>query len=106
MRDYGNMPKIDWHDDKSTVAKIKVQISLQEPIIIRLPGDFNLTLDETDYGCEKKGDLLVGCQALDIFATLATRNDLPVLNEIGKLAHDKGQIVDIDAPNNSLVVYD
>ncbi len=106
MRDYDNMPKIDWHDDKATLARIKAQINLQEPVIIRFPDNFNLTVDTMACGCETKADMLLRCQPQTLFATLAERNDLPVLNELGKLAHDRGQVVDIDPAKQSLVVYD
>ena len=106
MRDYDNMPKIDWHNDKATLVRIKAQINLQEPVIIRLPDDFNLTVDTLACGCETKPDLLLRCQPQTLFAALAENNDLPVLNELGKLAHDRGQVVDIDQAKQSLVVYD
>jgi len=50
MRDYDNMPKIDWHDDKVTLARIKAQINLQEPVIIRLPDEFDLTVNALACG--------------------------------------------------------
>ncbi len=106
MRDYDNMPKIDWCDDKATVARIKAQINLQEPVIIRFPDDFKLTVDALACGCEKKSDMLLRCQSQALFSALAKSNDLPVLNELGKLAHDRGQVVDIDPAKQSLVVYD
>ncbi len=106
MRDYDNMPKIDWQDDKPTQAKIKAQISLQEPIIIRLPDGFDLTVDAVACGCEAKADMLLRCRPQALFMVLAKNNDLPVLNELGDLAHDKGQVVDVDIVNQSLVVYD
>ncbi len=71
-----------------------------------MPDNFNLTVDESVCGCETKSEILLGCQSLALFATLAKNNDLPVLNELGKLAHDRGQIVDIDTAKHSLVVYD
>lgn len=106
MRDYANMPKIDWHEDKATLAKIKEQINLQEPIIIQMPVGFNFSVDASACGCEKKPDRLFGCQVQFAFAALAEANNLPALNELGKLAHDKGQVVDIVAEMNTLVVYD
>ena len=106
MRDYDNMPKIDWHDDKATLARIKAQINLQEPVIIRLPDEFNLTVDALACGCETKSGMLLRCQPQALFAALAESNALPVLNELGKLAHDRGQVVDVDPAKQSLVVYD
>ena len=106
MRDYDNMPKIDWQDDKATLARIKAQINLQEPVIIRFPDDFNLTVNALTCGCETKSDMLLRCQPQTLFSALAESNDLPMLNELGKLAHYRGQVVDINHVKQSLVVYD
>ena len=106
MRDYDNMPKIDWQDDKPTLAKIKAQISLQEPLIILLPDGFDLTVDAAACGCEAKSDMLLRCRPQTLFTALAKNNDLSVMNELGDLAHDKGQVVDVDIAKQSLVVYD
>jgi len=106
MRDYDNMPKIDWQDDKATLAKIKAQINLQEPIIIRVPDDFNLTINANTCGCETKSNMLLRCQPQALFSALAENNNQPILNDLGKLAHDRGQVVDVDQLKRTLVVYD
>jgi len=106
MRDYGNMPKIDWQDDKSTLVKIKAQINLQEPVIIRLPDGFNLTFDAAACSCESKSEMLMNCQPQALFAALAENNNLPTLTELGDLAYRRGQVVDVDVINHCLVVYD
>jgi len=106
MRDYGNMPKIDWQDDKSTLVKIKAQINLQEPVVIRFAEGFNLTFDEKACGCESKSEMLLNCQPQTLFTILAKNNNLPALLELGELAKEKGQVVDVDLTNKCLVVYD
>ena len=91
MRDYGNMPKIDWQDDKPTLVKIKAQINLQEPVIIRLPDGFNLTFDETACGCESKSAMLLNCQPQALFTILAKNNNLPTFIELGDLANERSE---------------
>jgi len=106
MRDYDNMPNIDWQNDKATLAKIKAQISLQEPLIIRLPDDFKLSFDATACGCESKTEIRLSCRPQPLFSTLAKDNNLPSLIELGDLAHDKGQVVDVDLNKKHLIIYD
>jgi len=90
MRDYDSMPNIDWRNDKATLARIKEQISLQEPVIIILPKDFKLSFDSAACGCENKAEIQFSCTPQPLFSALAKDNDLPSLIELGDLAHDKG----------------
>jgi len=106
MRDSGSMPKINWQNDKATLAKIKIQISLQEPIVICFPEDFNLTVDPLLNECDIKSHMILGCQPVVVFNALAESNDLPILKEIGLQAQESGQVVDIDQLERTLVIYD
>ncbi len=106
MRDYDNMPKIDWQDDKSTLAKIKAQVSLQEPLIIHLPEGFELTFDASACGCKGGSETLLRCQPQALLGVLAEANDLPGLLELGDLAHSKGQVIDVDLARRHLIIYD
>ena len=106
MRDSASMPKINWVNDKPTLAKIKIQINLQEPLVIYFPEDFNLSVDPQLNNCEIKSNMILGCQPEIVFDALAANNDLPVLKEIGLLAQEIGQIVDIDQIERKLVIYD
>jgi len=106
MRDYDSMPNIDWQNERTTVAKIKAQINLQEPVIICFPDGFDFTLDAQACDCDAQADMLLRCQPQALFAALATSNDLPVLNELGTLAYERGQVVDVDAAKQRVVVYD
>jgi hypothetical protein len=106
MRDYDNMPKIDWQNDKATLARIKAQISLQEPVIIYLPEDFKLSFDAAACGCECKAKMQFNCRPQALFSALAKDNDLPSLIELGDLAHVKGQVVDVDLNKQILIIYD
>jgi len=106
MRDYDNMPKIDWQNDKATLARIKAQINLQEPVIIRLPEDFKLTFDAAACACKNKAEMQLYCRPQPLFSTLAESNDLPALIELGNLAHARGQVVDVDLNRRFLIIYD
>ena len=106
MRDYDNMPKIAWQDDKATLARIKAQISLQEPLIIQLPDDFGLTFDAAACGCKNESEILLYCRPQSLLGALAKANDLPGLAELGDLAHAKGQVIDVDIARRYLIIYD
>ena len=43
MRDYDNMPVLDWRDDKAP-QKAKAQILRQEPVVLQMPDDFDASL--------------------------------------------------------------
>ncbi len=106
MRDYGNMPKIDWQDDKPTLVKVKAQLIRKEPVILVLPEGFNLAFDEEACGCTSKSNMLLRCQPQMVFAALAEANGMPVLAELGELAKEEGQIVDVDRSGCRLIIYD
>jgi len=106
MRDYDNMPKIDWQNDKPTLAKIKMQVSLQEPLIIHLPDGFDLSFDAVTCGCKNKSKMLLRCQPQTLLGVLAEANNLPGLVELGDLAHSKGQVIDVDLAQRYLIIYD
>lgn len=106
MRDYDNMPKINWRDDKSTLARIKAQVSLQEPLVIHLPDNFKLTFDAAECGCKSESKMQLYCQPQALLTALAETNDIPGLVELGALAHEKGQVVDIDLSRQYLIIYD
>ncbi|TCK17979.1 hypothetical protein DFR30_1238 [Thiogranum longum] len=106
MRDYGNMPKIDWQDDKPTLVKVKAQLMREEPVILQLPDGFRLDFDAQACGCEGEPDLLLDCQPQGVFAALAENNNMPAMAEIGEQARETGQIVDVDIAGQRLILHD
>lgn len=106
MRDYGNMPKIDWQDDKPTLVKVKTQLMREEPVILQLPDGFNMDFDAQACGCEGESDMLHDCQPQGVFAALAESNNMPAMAEIGEQARESGQIVDVDKAGQRLILHD
>ncbi|VAW72807.1 hypothetical protein MNBD_GAMMA14-1043 [hydrothermal vent metagenome] len=106
MRDYGNIPKIDWQDDKPTQVRIKAQLLHEEPLVLQLPDGFQLDLDTQACGCEGGPDMSLGCQPQAVFTALAEANNLPALVEIGEKAEEAGQVVDVDRSGQRLIIHD
>lgn len=106
MRDYGNMPKIDWRDDKPTLVRIKAQLMREEPVILQLPEGVDLEIDAGSCGCESESGKLLDCRPRDVFVALASRNALPAMAEIGEQAGDAGQVVDVDKAARRLIIHD
>lgn len=106
MRDYGNMPKIDWQDNKPTLVKVKAQLMREEPVILQLPDGFRLDFDAQACGCDGESDMLLDCQPQAVFAALAESNDMPAMKEIGEQARETGQIVDVDKAGQRVILHD
>ncbi len=106
MRDYGNMPKLDWQDDKPTLARVKAQLVREEPVILQLPDGFDLDFDARACDCEGESDMLLDCQPEAVFTALAESNNMPALTEIGEQAREAGQIVDVDRAGQRLILHD
>ncbi len=106
MRDYGNIPKIDWQDDKPTQVRIKAQLLHEEPLVLRFPAGFELDFDTQACGCEGGPDMPLDCQPQAVFAALAKTNNLPALVEIGEQAREAGQVVDVDRSGQRLIIHD
>lgn len=106
MRDYSNIPKLEWSDDKATLAKIKTQVMREEPLILVMPAGFDFSLDATACDCREESGLLTYCEANKAFSTLAKQNNFLGLQEIGDAANTAGLTVDIDPAEGYLVIHD
>ncbi|HKK04952.1 MAG TPA: hypothetical protein VKA50_03795 [Gammaproteobacteria bacterium] len=106
MRDYGNMPKLEWRDDKSTLAKIKAQVMREEPVILVMPAGFDFSLDATACDGHEESGLLIDCKANRALSMLAEHNDAPNLQGIGNAANSAGLLVDINPAEGYLVIHD
>jgi len=106
MRDYNNMPKLEWRDDKATIAKIKTQLMREEPVILTMPAGFDFSLDAAACDCREESGLLTYCKANTALSSLAEQNNIPTLQEIGDTADNAGLTVDIDAGEGHLVIHD
>lgn len=106
MRDYSNMPRLEWQDDKATLAKIKTQIMREEPVILIMPQAFNFKLDASALSCEESSGLLLNCAPGDTFSALATQNSDTMLADVGAAAEVAGLTVDVDVDNCCLIIHD
>lgn len=106
MRDYKNIPKLNWQNDKSTLARIKAQVIREEPLILLMPDDFKLSIDAEDCGCRPDSGMLLECQPQAVMATLARDNDIPDLKEIGDTIKMAGLKVDVDNQGKRLIIHD
>jgi len=106
MGDYSNMPKLEWSDDKPTIAKIKTQLMREEPVILIMPAGFDFSLDTATCDCREESGLLTYCQANTALSSLAKLNNATALQEIGDAADTAGLIVDIDVGEGRLIIHD
>jgi len=106
MRDYNNMPKLEWRDDTATIAEIKAQLVREEPVILTMPTGFNFSLDAAACDCREESGLLTYCQVNTALSSLAEQNNIPTLKEIGDAADNAGLTVDIDAGEGCLILHD
>lgn len=107
MRDYGNMPVLDWMDDMAP-NKAKAQILHQEPVILQMPGDFNTSLDAEQFGCKQQEEksILYDCSGGRILQQLAVQNHVPSLRTIADACIESGSQVDIDIVQKRIIVHD
>jgi len=106
MRDYSNMPILEWRDDKATIAKIKAQLMHEEPVILTMPAGFDFNLDAAACDCREEFGLLTYCKANTALSSLAEQNNVPALQAIGDAAYNAGLTVDIDAGEGHLILHD
>lgn len=106
MRDYGNMPRLDWNADNAAL-KAKAQILRQEPVILNMPASFDAMLDGDVYGCKIDADsgILYDCDG-EAVHRLAEQNHLRDLDIVAEACVRSSSQVDIDAANRRLIVHD
>lgn len=107
MRDYDNMPVLDWRDT-NTAHKAKAQILHQEPVILQMPEDFDTALAAESIDCELQMDtgILVNCDGGEMLTQLAERNQLPELALVAEACVKSNSQVDIDTARKRLIVHD
>lgn len=106
MRDYDNIPKLDWSAE-NTALKAKMQILHQEPVILNMPASFDATLDGDAYGCriDAGSGILFDCDG-EALHRLAEQNHLSDLDIVADACVRSSSQVDIDATNRRLIVHD
>lgn len=107
MRDYGNMPVLDWSEAKAP-QKAKAQILHQEPVILQMPDDFNTDLDAEKFGCKRQGNdgMLYDCDGGKVLDHLAGKNALAGLDIVANACAKSSSQVDIDSARSRIIVHD
>ena len=107
MRDYENMPVLKWEGSVSA-KKASAQIHHAEPLILQMPEDFNMGIDAPACGCRNsnKSGIQMDCNAENSLNALSKANDLPELAMLAKVAHEAGQVVDIDTDTRRIIIHD
>lgn len=106
MRDYENMPHLDW-DSQANALKAKAQILHQEPIILDLPAGANLGVETDTCGCEHQqhSTILLNCDPRKALGLIGRLNKLPGVDDLIDAAVKTSQVVDIDATHNRIIVH-
>ncbi len=107
MRDYSNIPVLNW-DGEISAKKAMAQVHHAEPVILQMPENFTADIDITACGCKSGNALIkhIDCHAADTLRALAATNALPELAELAEVAHEAGQVVDIDADKHRIIIHD
>ncbi len=107
MRDYDNMPVLNWQEDKAS-QKAKAQILHQEPLIMQMPDDFDFSVNGDQFGCMLQEDtgILYNCNGGEIMQQLVTQNQLPAMEGIAEACTESNSQVDIDSAHKRIIVHD
>lgn len=107
MRDYDNIPVLDWKEDNAAI-KAKAQIMHQEPLVLQMPDNFDTTVDDENCGCKFKRDtgILYDCDGGKTLHLLARQNHFAELNIVVEACIISSSQVDIDSTHNRIVVHD
>jgi len=107
MRDYDNMPVLDWQEEKA-VLKAKAQILHQEPVILQMPDSFNASLKGEEFGCElqEESGIYYDCNGGRLLKTLAEKNNLSDLEILAEACIESSSQVDVDHARKRIIVHD
>jgi len=107
MTDYGNIPVLKWQGSISA-KKATAQIHHAEPLILQMPEDFRMGIDAPACGCRigTKASMQLDCNAESLLTALSKANDMPELATLAHVAHEAGQVVDIDTDARRIVIHD
>lgn len=107
MRDYGNMPVLDWAVDNAPL-KAKAQIMHEEPVILQMPETFDASLHGEAFAgkLHEETGIMYDCDGSKALGWLATRNQEPDLNIIAEACAYSSSLVDIDGARKRLIVHD
>jgi hypothetical protein len=107
MRDYGNMPLLEWTGQNAAI-KAKAQIMHEEPVILQMPETFDATVNAEEFSgkVHEVTGILYDCEGPKVLEWLANRNDEPDLHIIAEACAYSSSLVDIDSNRKRLIVHD
>ncbi len=107
MRDYSNMPVLQW-DGEISAKKAMAQVHHAEPVILQMPKDYVLGIDAEACDCQpgETAEQHVDCHAEQTLKFLAEENRDPWLGKLGEMAHEAGQAVDVLLDAWQIVIHD
>ncbi len=107
MRDYSNIPALNWEGSISA-KKAMAQVHHAEPVILQMPENFRLAIDASACACKtgRSPTQLIDCHAAETLRALAETNRMPELAELAEIAHEAGQVVDIETDNRRIIIHD
>jgi len=107
MRDYSNIPVLDWQAAKAP-QKAKAQILHQEPVILQMPDDFRIDIESDAFGCkwEGDGDILYDCEGGELLRQVAQQTHLDGLTVVAEACTRSSSRVDIDRERHRIIVHD
>ena len=107
MRDYNNMPVLDWSGENVPI-KAKTRIMHEEPVILQMPNTSDVSLNGEKFsGRLNTGNgIQFNCNGFRVFVWLAKQNRDPELAVIAVACAYSSSLVNVDAARNRLIVHD
>ena len=107
MRDYNNMPVVDWSGEYAPI-KAKTRIMHEEPVTLQMPNTSDVLLNGEKFsGRLNTGNgIQFNCNGFRVFVWLAKQNRDPELAVIAVACAYSSSLVNIDAARNRLIVHD
>jgi len=107
MRDYSNIPVLNWENSASTKKAI-AQVHHEEPVILQMPENFSLGIDASACDCKSADNLAhhIDCRADGVLKALAAENNETSLVELADIAHEAAQVVDIETDTRRIIIHD
>ena len=107
MRDYSNIPTIQWREPES-LMRVKAQVRHQEPVIIEMPEHFQFDAGDSVAECKRdeSGDCIYDCAPESVLSELASRNHMPALRDLAAICVESGSRLDLDGSNRRLIIHD
>jgi hypothetical protein len=107
MRDYSNIPTLNWTENDAA-RKAQAQIMRQEPVILQMPQSFRTDIDGSYFHCEldEQSGVLYGCDGGKLIRELAARNRIPELDRVAEACARSSSLVDLDSSHKRLIVHD